>query len=305
MDVCDIDAEAMLEQRRGKVLDESAIRSFAFQLFSGLDAIHNYGIVHRDVKASNILLKADGTLKVADMGMCRPHTRAAPAHGHDADGGHRDGTQNGDDNGGGGGGGGALDEVLVPDAASGDAGGEMSPCVGSRWYRSPELLYSSRNYGYETDVWSAGLVIGDVLIGEAGRLIGRGDTDIEQIRRVHAVLGSPCVAPENETALVRAASDYGKIAFKSCNGCGVVHRLKQCGVPPGVAERSGVPLGRMLRYGNRGECHEYIAVASDAAAANWMSDNGARRAALAKAVTSDAAAAHRKHRVAPPVPHAV
>ena len=230
LDVCDIDAEAMLERRKGKAIETSAIRSFAFQLLSGLSAIHDFGIIHRDVKPSNVLLKVDGTLKIADFGMSRAAASeqcAAFVH-NDA-------------------------EDLRTN------GGVMSPWVGSRWYRSPELLYSSRAYGFETDVWSAGVVIGDLLVGTAGGLIGRSDTDIEQIRLVHALVGSPCAASERATVLVRSSSDYGKIAFKRCIGCGVHARLVQCGVEAGVAKAAGAPLEKMLRYGGRGECRSYTA----------------------------------------------
>lgn len=46
-------------------------KHLARQLFEGLDYLHTRGVLHRDIKAANILVSNQGVLKIADFGLAR------------------------------------------------------------------------------------------------------------------------------------------------------------------------------------------------------------------------------------------
>lgn len=46
-------------------------KHLSMQLFEGLDYLHKRGVLHRDIKAANILVSNEGILKLADFGLAR------------------------------------------------------------------------------------------------------------------------------------------------------------------------------------------------------------------------------------------
>jgi len=54
------------------------IKELLRQMLEGLHYLHHRGILHRDIKGSNILLNADGKLKLADFGLARHYQKHRP-----------------------------------------------------------------------------------------------------------------------------------------------------------------------------------------------------------------------------------
>ena len=53
-----------------KPLSEDEITSVLSDALKGLEYLHLRKIIHRDIKASNILLNMEGHAKLADLGVC-------------------------------------------------------------------------------------------------------------------------------------------------------------------------------------------------------------------------------------------
>ena len=62
--------QGYLDRRGGKIPFGEAAR-FLLPVMDALAAVHAKGIIHRDIKPDNILLRADGTVKLLDFGSAR------------------------------------------------------------------------------------------------------------------------------------------------------------------------------------------------------------------------------------------
>ncbi|KAL5707945.1 cyclin-dependent kinase [Ranunculus cassubicifolius] len=86
--------------------------------------------------------------------------------------------------------------------------GALTSCVGTRWFKAPELLYGSTDYGLEIDLWSLGCIFAQLLVLEP---IFHGNSDIDQHFKIINVLGN---VTEESWPGCSKLPDYGKIFFK-------------------------------------------------------------------------------------------
>jgi len=58
----------------------------------------------------------------------------------------------------------------------------------SRYYRAPELIFGAIDYTTKIDIWSAGCVLAELLLGQP---IFPGDSGVDQLVEIIKVLGTP------------------------------------------------------------------------------------------------------------------
>ena len=58
----------------------------------------------------------------------------------------------------------------------------------SRYYRAPELIFGATDYKTAIDVWSAGCVIAEIILGQP---LFPGESGVDQLVEIIKVLGTP------------------------------------------------------------------------------------------------------------------
>jgi len=105
----------------------------------------------------------------------------------------------------------------------------------SRYYRAPELIFGSTNYGSAVDLWSIGCVLAEML---RGRPLFPGENGVDQLVEIVKVLGTP-----SRRQIMAMNPQYQSFAFPSmkARGWGTVLRKS-------VGPESRDLLGKLLDY---------------------------------------------------------
>jgi uncharacterized protein (TIGR02145 family) len=106
-------------------LDDQEISGYMIQILNGLNYVHNKGLIHRDIKPSNLYLSSTGKIKILDFGIAKD-------------------TEN--DN---------IDFT----------GTSLHDRMGTVGYMSPEQLISTKNVRKQTDIYSLGVVLWEMVEG--------------------------------------------------------------------------------------------------------------------------------------------
>ncbi|KAJ1614918.1 serine/threonine protein kinase KKIALRE [Cryptosporidium canis] len=153
-------------EKSPKGLPLEIIKICIYQLLSALKKCHSMGIIHRDVKPENILVNdsknMDLELKLCDFGFAR-FVNQNKSYSSQL----KDSLSNSADN---------LCAASRP----------LTSYVSTRWYRAPELLVKSAEYGPGIDIWAVGCIMAELIDGEP---LFPGTSDVDQLYLIRNTIG--------------------------------------------------------------------------------------------------------------------
>ena len=175
----------LTKSRRGRPLAAGLIASCFHQISTGLHHIHRHGYFHRDMKPENLLVTTTGLadyLTTAALNQINsspagrlpaelpigPDGRELPQYEKDV-----------------------MVIVKLADfglARATDSKPPYTEYVSTRWYRAPEVLLRSTDYGPPVDMWALGTIFAEMLNLKP---LFPGSSEIDQVWHITKIMGDP------------------------------------------------------------------------------------------------------------------
>jgi len=145
-------------------LDPTIVKSFLFQLLTGIAHCHIHRVLHRDLKPQNLLINREGLIYILTHSYSLTHSLTHSLVG----------------------------ELKLADFGLARACGipvrSYTHEVVTLWYRAPDVLLGSHKYSTPVDIWSIGCIFAEMVTGTP---LFTGTSEETQLDTIFRSLGTP------------------------------------------------------------------------------------------------------------------
>ena len=134
------------------------IRSIAL----GIKFLHDHDIIHRDSKPGNIFIDENCVVKIGDFGSARisPQQKKEKEE--------------------------QEEKKKNPQSKEKKEKRPLTPGVGTKWYKAPEIIFGNKHYDKSVDIWCFGCLMAEMFLLEP---LFPGSTDFEMINLIFSFIG--------------------------------------------------------------------------------------------------------------------
>ena len=157
------------------------VRSIAL----GIKFLHDHDIIHRDIKPGNIFIDENCVVKIGDFGSARISPQQKKDNKEIKD--NKENKENEQEE--------KKKSPQSKDKKEQKEKRPLTPGVGTKWYKAPEIIFGNKHYDKSVDIWSFGCLMAEMFLLEP---LFPGSTDFEMINLIFSFIG---FSKEDESVL--------------------------------------------------------------------------------------------------------